>query len=284
MRVAVVGHLEWSSFALVERVPLAGEIAHAEHWWHGVGGGGAVSAVQLARLGGSPTFFTAVGDDAEGRAACAELEGLGVRVVAARRADTPTQRAQTLLDAAGERTITLLGAGILRPSGRDPLPWHELSGADAVLFMSGDAEALRRARAAKALVGAARDLATLRAARVQLDALVGSGADAHERHEPGDVEPPPGAVVETAGASGGAWRTSDGRHGAYPAAPLPAAAVDAYGCGDSFTAGLTFGLGTALPLTGALELAARCGAAALTGRAPFGGQLSEAARGGRPTP
>lgn len=275
MRVAVVGHLEWSSFALVERVPLAGEIAHAERSWHGVGGGGAVSAVQLARLGGSPTFFTAVGDDAQGRAARAELEGLGVRVVAAPRADESTRRAQTLLDAAGERTITVLGEGVLRPRGRDLLPWRELSGADAVLFMSGDAEALRRARAARVLVAAARDLATLRAARVPLDALVGSGADAHERHEPGELEPPPAAVVETTGASGGAWHRSDGRHGSYPAAPLLAEPVDAYGCGDSFAAGFTFGLGSGLSLTGALELAARCGAAALTGRAPFGGQLEQ---------
>lgn len=284
MRVAVVGHLEWSSFALVELVPRAGEIAHAERAWHGVGGGGAVAAVQLTRLGGSPTFFTAVGDDAEGRAACAELEALGVRVVAARRAGQETRRAQTLLDAAGERTITVLGASVLRPRGRDPLPWHELAGLDSVLFMSGDVEALERARSARVLVAAARDLETLRAARVPLDVVVGSGVDAHERHEPCALQPPPRAVVETAGSAGGVWHTSDGRRGSYPAAPLLGEPVDSYGCGDSFAAGLTFGMGAGLELLGALELAARCGAAALTGRAPFGGLLREPAPGEAPTP
>ena len=31
MRVAVVGHVEWIELAVVERVPLAGEIVHASN-------------------------------------------------------------------------------------------------------------------------------------------------------------------------------------------------------------------------------------------------------------
>jgi ribokinase len=49
--------------------------------------------------------------------------------------------------------------------------------------------------------------------------------------------------------------------------------VDAYGCGDSFAAGLTFALGRGDELDGALDLAARCGAACLAGRGPYAGQL-----------
>ena len=55
---------------------------------------------------------------------------------------------------------------------------------------------------------------------------------------------------------------------------MPGPVSDAYGCGDSFAAGLTFGLGEGRPLAGALVLAARCGAACLTGRGPFAGQLT----------
>ncbi len=49
--------------------------------------------------------------------------------------------------------------------------------------------------------------------------------------------------------------------------------ADAYGCGDSFAAGLTFGLAEGKPLEDALELAARCGAACATGHGAYAGQL-----------
>jgi ribokinase len=49
--------------------------------------------------------------------------------------------------------------------------------------------------------------------------------------------------------------------------------VDAYGCGDSFAAGLTFALGMGKPAPDALALAAACGAACLTGRGAYAGQL-----------
>jgi ribokinase len=54
---------------------------------------------------------------------------------------------------------------------------------------------------------------------------------------------------------------------------LPGPPVDAYGAGDSFAAGLTFGLSTLDSTKEALEFAARCGAACLTGRGPYAGQL-----------
>ncbi|HEX9313161.1 MAG TPA: PfkB family carbohydrate kinase, partial [Actinomycetota bacterium] len=58
-----------------------------------------------------------------------------------------------------------------------------------------------------------------------------------------------------------------------PATPLPGPRVDAYGCGDSFAAGLTYGLGAGLPLEEVFDLAARCGASCMTGRGPYQGQL-----------
>ena len=58
--------------------------------------------------------------------------------------------------------------------------------------------------------------------------------------------------------------------------PLPGPVVDAYGCGDSFAAGLAFGLGSGRDIDSALELAARCGATCMTGRGPYGRQLTAA--------
>ena len=64
MKLAVVGHVEWIEFVRVERVPLRGEIVHAQEVWAEAAGGGAVAAVQLARLAGSSTLFTA-GDQSD---------------------------------------------------------------------------------------------------------------------------------------------------------------------------------------------------------------------------
>ena len=199
MRVAVVGHVEWVEFARVEAVPKPGEIAHAFETWEEPAGGGAVAAVQLARLAGSCVLLTAFGSDELGRRSRTELTRLGVDVRAIPEAET-TRRAFTFVDDQGERTITALGDK-LRPRGGDSrLPWHELRGLDAVYFVSGDAEALHHARLARVLVATARELATLREAGVQLDALVGSGEDEGELYRPGDLEPPPKVVVTTSGS------------------------------------------------------------------------------------
>jgi ribokinase len=54
--------------------------------------------------------------------------------------------------------------------------------------------------------------------------------------------------------------------GPYTAAPVPGQREDAYGCGDSFMAGLTYALAADIEPHEAVAFAARCGAAALTGR------------------
>ena len=260
VRIAVVGHVEWVEFARVERMPSAGEIAHSYDGWEEPGGGGAVAAVELARLGANVEFFTALGDDDLGRRADELLTALGVRVHVQHR-NEPTRRALTLIDPTGERTIVTLGEK-LRPAG--PLPLGEFAAVD---FVSGDAAALRSAREAPIVVATARELEILREARVRLDALVGSGNDAGERYEPGDLEPPPKVVVTTFGARGG--RVEPGG-AAFEAAPIPGPIADAYGCGDSFTAGLAYALAGDADLTRALDLAALCGATALTRRGAHG--------------
>lgn len=268
MRVAVVGHVEWVEFARVERVPRPGEIVHALETWQEPAGGGAVAAAQLARLAGSCLFFTVLGADELGRRSRAELGRMNIELRTIPEADS-TRRAFTHVDETGERTITVLGEK-LRPRGGDSrLPWHELAGLDAAYFVSGDAEALHHARLARVLVATARELPTLREAGVQLDALVGSGEDEGELYRPGELEPAPHVVVTTSGFLGG-WIQPGGP---FRPAPVPGTVVDAYGCGDCFAAGLTFGLGRGDSVEDAVALAARCGAAVMTGRGPYAGQL-----------
>jgi ribokinase len=274
-RVAVVGHIEWITFARVDRVPAAGDIAHATETWSGAGGGGGVAAQQLAKLAGSCEFFTALGEDEIGDRAGEELATVEIEVHAARRT-SPTRQAVCLVDRDGERTITTLGPR-LQPSGSDPLPWDRLAEIDAVYVTAGDVDAIRWARGVRIMVVSSRHLRTLAASGVRADAVVGSARDPAERYDPdalGDAAP--GLVVLTEGSDGGRFLTAEGQNGRYEPAPVPGPIVDTYGSGDSFHAGLTWALGEGLEVEEALVVAARCGAAALTGRGPAGGQLGAA--------
>ena len=272
-RVAVVGHVEWIQFARVPRLPVAGEIVHASEEWEEAGGG-AVAAVQLAKLAGGAEFFTALAGDALGRRSRERLEALGVTVHAAPRPDRQ-RRGFTHIDAAGERTITVIGERIV-PHGADPLPWERLDEVDGVYFTGGDEAALQAARRAERLVATPRAARTLLAAGVRLDALVRSGSDAGEQLDPDRLDPPPDLVVSTGGTEGGRWEAADGTTGSYAAARLPGPARDSYGAGDSFAAAFTFGLAGGHTVEAALQLAARAGAHKLAGRAPFENQLAAA--------
>jgi ribokinase len=275
-RVAVVGHVEWVQFARVPHVPLAGEVVHAHDAFEEPAGGGAVAAVQLARLAGEAVLITALGEDDHGRRSVSRLGELGVEVRAARRA-ARTRRAVTLVDDAGERTITTFGAR-LEPVGSDAeVPWGVLGEMDAVYFTAGDLDALRAARAARVLVASPRAIDAL-GRGVELDALVLSGEDSIERREAARAQRESKLVVSTEGERGGTYRERSGASGRWKAA-LPSTSpapdpVDSYGCGDSFAAGFTYGLGAGLTVADALALAARCGAECLTGRGPYERQLT----------
>jgi ribokinase len=267
VRVAVVGHVEWVDFLLLERVPQPGEIVQAQTFWHEAAGGGADAAVQLRKLAGDATLFTALGDDGLGRRSFDELTGKGVRVETVWRVD-PQRRAVCFLDSEGERTIALLGPKLI-PRGSDPLPWRELEGADGVYFTGGDAEALRAARRAKVVVASARELPVLLEAGVPLDVVVASAADEGERYD-GGLVPPPRFVVRTDGARGGTVEPG----GRFPPGVVPGPIVDAYGAGDAFAAGLTYGLASGMAIDAALALGSRCGAAVMAGRGPYASQIS----------
>ena len=276
MRTAVLGHVEWVDFVRVERVPEAGSIVRALDSWEEPAGGGAVAAVQLAKLAGSCMLFTALGVDERGVRAGTELGRLGVRVEAARRSE-PQRRAVTFVDEAGERTITVIGERIAARA-TDALPWDALAEVHAVYLCAADAAAVRLARRARVLVATARILPVLREACVELDAIVGSKRDPGERYEDGDLDPAPRLVVRTEGEAGGEFRGVGVPARRFAAATPPGPVVDAYGCGDSFAAGLAFALARGDSAEEAVAFAACCGAAALTGRGAFAGQLELAER------
>ena len=272
MRVAVVGHVEWVEFLRVPRVPAAGDIVHASEVFEHAAGGGGVASVQLRKLAGSCTFFTALGSDDIGKRAEADLVRHGVDLRVAWRSDSQ-RRAVTFVDDAGERTITVLGEREV-PRGADPLPWDELADYDCIYVTGTDVGGIRAARRAKVVVATSRVLPLLQSSGVELDALVGSGSDPSERYRAGDLDPAPRFVVMTAGARGGTIEQVGEEGRTFAAGELPGPVGDAYGAGDSFAAGLTYGLGAGMSIDEAVALAARCGAHCMTGHGPYEGQLT----------
>jgi ribokinase len=268
----VVGHVEWVQFARVAHVPSAGEVVHAREPFEEPAGGGAVAAVQLARLAGGAAFVTALGRDEHGRRSVARLGELGVEVRVSWRAE-PTRRAVTLVDDARERTITTIGRR-LEPLGADAdADWATLEGLDALYFTAGDIEALHAARrACRVLVASPRAREAL-GHGVELDVLILSAHDEVERREAARAGTEAALVVLTDGARGGTYRSRSGESGSWASVAPAGDPVDSYGCGDSFAAGLTYALGAGLSVPDSLALAARCGAACLTGSGPYERQL-----------
>jgi ribokinase len=269
-RVAVVGHVEWVDFAVVPRLPRPGEIMHARQTWEEAAGGGAVAAVQMAKLAGGSLFLTALAGDDLGKRTAEQLARQGVKVHAGKR-EGIQRRGFVHLDDDGERTITILGDRLV-PNGGDPLPWEQLDDIGGVYFTGGDAEALEASRRADVIVATPRAGDALREAGVAVDVLVHSGKDAGEELFLAELEPAPKTVVTTLGAKGGRWDGAAGS-GSWEPLPLPGPRVDEYGAGDSFAAGITTGVAAGMSIADAIHLGARCGVANLTGRGPYAAQL-----------
>jgi ribokinase len=255
LRLAVVGHVEWVTFTRAHAVPPAGEIAHLWDPLDQPGGGGAVSAMALARMGARVTFFTALAEDVPARAV---LEEHGVQVFAAPRPGRQT-RVLSVVDSSGERTLFVIGEN-QHPTASDDLPWGRLAEMDGVYFTGDDPQTVVLARQARVLVVTARRFDALVASGVRADALVGSARDPGERVDLTRLGERPEHVIMTDGARGGTG---------YDAAPVPGPVVDTYGAGDTFVAGVTFALAAGRPIAEALRFAASEAARALTWRGAF---------------
>ncbi|MEB3306994.1 MAG: PfkB family carbohydrate kinase [Cyanobacteriota bacterium] len=265
LRLAVVGHVEWVDLLAVERLPQAGRVGHALAFLEEAAGGGAVVAVTLARLLQQPvTFFTALGRDATGERAAERLRALGLHLEVAWR-EAATRRAVSFVDDQGDRAITVIGPR-LSPTAADLLPWASLADVDGVFVTAADAAALRACRASRLLLATPRvGLPLLREAGVALDALIGSGLDPAEAVPPGAVHPQPVLSIATEGAAGGVAHPG----GRFPAPSLQGPLVDAYGCGDSFAAGVMAGLAAHWTVEQAISLGCHLGAACALHLGPY---------------
>jgi ribokinase len=262
VRVAVVGHIEWVDFVWLDDYPAEGQVAHAIEWHARAGGGGGVAAAVLAEMGCEVDFFTALGRDAHGQAACDQLSERGVRMHVAWREQTMTRRAITYFSAGGERTIVTIGER-LAPHGEDELGWERLAATDGVYFTAGDPAALERARRARVVVASPRGREALADGDGPiLDALVFSNHDEDERAWAARLASRTRLMVATEGTDGGRWwGASEGR---WSVAPVPGRALDTYGAGDSFAAAFTVGLARGGSVDEAAALGAEWGARALT--------------------
>jgi ribokinase len=252
VRLAVIGHVEWVTFARAPFFPAAGEIVHLEAPFSQPAGGGAVTAVALARMGADVTFYTALGNDGRSRPV---LEQHGVHVEAALR-DRPQTEVLALLDPAGERTLYVVGENDAPVAG-DPLPGDDIAEMDGCYFTGYDPETVRLGRQARVLVVTARRFDVLVESGVRADALVGSGRDRGERFDLDRLAERPRHVIVTDGARGGSG---------YSAAPVPGPVVDTYGAGDTFVAGVLYGLSSGWEIDRTLAFGAERAAEALTWR------------------
>ena len=268
MRLVVIGHVEWVEFARVPELPRPGEIVHATETWEEAAGGGAVAAVQLAKLDGEAVLFTALGEDELGERSLRQLAAQGVRVEAAprrepdaarvharrrgRRADDHRPRARS--SCRGSRT---------RSRGRSSSARTASSSSRATRSCCA-----RRARA-RVLVATARELR--RSPRQGSSSTRSSAA----RTTWGRRSSPATSIRRRSCRSGRRAGRAAGRTRAGPSRPRRSRARSRTptACGDAFAAGLTFALARGDELRDAIALAARCGAAALTGRGAYAGQL-----------
>ena len=81
----------------------------------------------------------------------------------------------------------------------------------------------------------------------------------------GALTPAPRLRIATEGAAGGLAMPG----GRFPAPQLSGTAIDSYGCGDSFAAGLTAGLAAGWSVEQAISLGCHCGAACATHLGPY---------------
>ena len=265
LKLAVVGHQEWVTFLQVDALPQPGLISRSLRDLEEPAGAGAVVAVQLARLTGKRIpFFTALGKDSIGERSVERLRELGVDPYVAWRKGA-SRRGISLVDAGGDRAITVIGERHT-PEAHDSLPWELLADCDGVFVSAADAEGLKLARQARVLTATPRlRLPVLQKAAVSIDALIGSALDPSEQLPEGSLNPQPRLTIATEGEAGGTLYPG----GRYNAVTAPAPALESYGCGDSFAAGVTAGLAADWSPMEAVRLGATCGAECVTRLGPY---------------
>ncbi|MGH2870617.1 MAG: PfkB family carbohydrate kinase [Solirubrobacteraceae bacterium] len=256
LRIAVIGHTESVTFVDADALPAHGEGIDVRTRYRTAAGGGAVAAMQLAALGCTVAFFTALGSDDLGNQARQDLTARGVTVHAART--TKTRQVLSVRTPDGERTIIHFDH-LRSPSAKDPLPWVSLADCAGAYLCAGDEGAMHAGRQARLVVASAR--VADQCSGMRLDALIASESDALEQQAIRDhVHLRPVWEITTRGSDGGTYQAF-GQRGSWPAAPLAGPVVDAYGAGDCFAAAVTAALAADWTITDALAQGAHAAAA-----------------------
>ena len=265
LQIAVVGHVEWVTFLKVDALPKAGIISHAQDSFEEAAGGGAVTAIQLNNLIPNQVhLITALGKDDTGERSLQRLKELGIKVSVAWR-DKPTRKGISLVDSNGDRAITVIGPR-LQPLGEDKLPWDQMINCNGVFITAANKTAIKYCRNASVLVATPRvSIKTLNDSGVKLDALIGSGLDPDEKLIGNEMNIPPTLRISTEGELGGqSWPG-----GRFKTVRLKEPISDAYGCGDSFAAGVTAGLSAGWEKDKAISLGCHLGAKCATHYGPY---------------
>ena len=274
--VVVVGAINVDLVVPVPRLPRAGETVVGPRLHRAGGGKGANAAVAAARAGAAVRLVGAVGDDADGRFALADLAGHGVDVAGVVRVPEPTGVALIAVDPAGENLIAVgqganaalsaehVRAGIA--AAGCVLVSTEVSAAAVAAAVraataAGTACVLNPAPVLPELVGLLplRPLLTPNAGEcAQLAALLGERSDDVTRCARALAARSGAPVVVTLGADGALVVSPDGTATRYPAHPVERV-VDTTGAGDAFNGALAAALAAGAALDAAVD---RAGAAA----------------------
>ena len=265
LKLAVIGHVEWMTFLSVDTLPKEGYISHAKDYLEAPAGGGAVTAIQMAKLTGSKVhLITSLGKDYFGEKCFEILTDYGLDLSVAWR-QKPTRKGISMVDKMRERSITVIGER-LQPTSADNLPWGDLSDYDGVFITAADPLAIQYARKAKIVTATPRvGQSILKQSKIRLDALIGSSLDPDEQIDLNSLHPKPTIYIATEGSSGGSVNT----HGRYKPCKPSSPSLDSYGCGDSFAGGLTSALAAGWQIDKAVSLGAYCGAECSTLFGPY---------------
>ncbi|MDA0172216.1 ribokinase [Solirubrobacter taibaiensis] len=279
-RVVVVGSINVDLVVVSERLPAAGETVAGGRFASYGGGKSANQAVAAARLGADVVFVGAVGRDAMGDEAEAELRAEGIDVSGLARLDEPTGVALIVVDAAGENQIAVASGA----NAAFELESLELDGDGVVLLGHEVSEGvvIAAARAAEAAgwpvvlnPAPARELPA-----APLAVLTPNASEAEQLTGESDPEAAAralskatgAAVLITLGARGALLLEPGGSPALLPATKVDV--VDTTGAGDTVNGALAAELAAGRPLREAAEFALRAAAISTT---------KPGARGGMPT-
>ena len=180
--VVVFGSINLDLVAQVARMPVPGETVRGQAFATAPGGKGANQALAAARAGASVKMFGAVGRDAFGAAALANLEASGVDLAGVIAVDAATGVAVIHVDAHGENAITVV-AGANDEAHAGQVPDNALR-PDAILVMQLEvplAEVMAlagRARGTRIVLNAAPALALPEDLLRMIDTLVVNESEA----------------------------------------------------------------------------------------------------------